>query len=191
MEGPDGSGKSTQVRLLKHVWESQGRTVTALREPGGTALGDALRQILLSSELTISSMAEAFLFNAARRQLVEEQIAPALSRGDIVICDRFWPSTLVYQCLAGGQLESDVRPLCMLATAGIRPDAVAVMDVPLETTLARLGGRADRIEGRGPEFLARVRQGFLDLAERERWPIIDGRSHQDVVTRSLLEIFRA
>ncbi|MGE4158254.1 MAG: dTMP kinase [Planctomycetota bacterium] len=191
LEGPDGSGKSTQVRALKELWESRGRRVTSLREPGGTCLGDALRQILLSSDLTISPMAEAFLFNAARRQLVEEQILPALQRGDIVVCDRFWPSTVVYQCLAGGEREDDVRKLCALASAGAQPDAIAVLDVPLATTMARLGGKADRIESRGPDYLSRVRDGFLNLARREGWPVVDGSQPVGDVTLRLEGIFRA
>jgi len=178
-EGIEGSGKSTQARLLAESLRDQGREVLALREPGGSAIAEKIRAMLLDpANKALSPIAELLLYEAARAQLVTEILRPALDRGAIVICDRFYDSTTAYQG-AGRQLRSvDFSTLNRLATGGIVPDVTFLLDVPVEIGLRRAKGNSagDRIEQEPVEFHNRVRQGFLAIAaaERGRIQLLDG-----------------
>ncbi len=166
LEGPDGSGKTTQAARLATWLASIGREVVACREPGGTLLGERLRSILLDrSELTIGMRAEMLLFMSSRAQLVEEVIRPALGRGAVVVVDRFLLSTVVYQGYAGGLDVDQLWQVGLAATAGLLPDLTLLIDVPPEVARARIGPGRDRIEDRGEDSRVRVREGFLTRLE--------------------------
>lgn len=179
-EGPEGSGKTTQIGLLASALEAQGQQVLATREPGGTRIGNAVRAILLDSAHTeMSPRAEALLFNAARAQLVDEVIGPALSKNIVVLCDRYADSTLAYQGYGHGQ---PIRPLADLgryATRELTPDLTIYLDIDPEAGLLRKqNGASDewnRMEEHALTFHRSVRDGYLQLAEAEpgRWLIID------------------
>jgi dTMP kinase len=171
VEGPEGAGKTTQAARLARYVEGRGRTVTLVREPGGTELGERLREILLErrSAGTILPRADALLFNASRAQLVEEVIRPALGRGDIVIATRYTDSTLAYQGYGLGLPLDQLRDVERFATGGLVPRRTVLLDVPVDVGLARKGIRErTRFESaydRG--FHERVRAGFLELARSE------------------------
>ncbi len=178
-EGIDGSGKSTQARLLADRLEAAGYETLLVREPGGTALSEHVRALLLDtadSSLQIDPVAEVLLFSAARAQLVAERIRPALAKGQVVIADRFFDSTTVYQA-AGRELSVElVRALNMQATRGLAPARTYLIDVPLEEAQARRAAHAaDRMETSGGAFFERVRRAYLALTrEEERMCQIDG-----------------
>jgi dTMP kinase len=163
-EGIDGSGKSTQARLAAQSLRAAGRVVVETREPGGTVLGERLRAVLLDAGTgTLAGPAEVALFAAARAQLVAEVIAPARSRGDWVVCDRFLASSLAYQGVGRGLGIGEVRAANALAVDGCMPDLTIVVDVPLAIAEARRG-RGDRIEAEGADFHARVADGYREIA---------------------------
>lgn len=178
-EGPDGSGKSTQARLLVAHLRASGYAVTETREPGGTPIGDHIRQLLLDpSSPPASPLAMAFLLSASRTQLVSDVIMPALAEGQIVVADRYADSTVAYQ--AGGQeLDLDtVLTLGAIATGGLRPDITVYVDIEPAAGLARVAGRGpvDRLDALSLEFHRRVREAYHALGEREsdRWMAVDG-----------------
>lgn len=184
-EGIEGSGKSTQARLLAGWLGSSGREVILLREPGGTPLGERVRQILLNGETrALSPWAELFLYEACRAELVKEVIAPALREGKTVVCDRFTDSTLAYQGYARGLSIDEVEAANRAAAAGLAPDVTFLIDCPVETGLKRAwsrieskgGDREDRFEKEAVAFHEAVRKGYLDIASREpeRLRIVDG-----------------
>ncbi|HOS92312.1 MAG TPA: dTMP kinase [Armatimonadota bacterium] len=178
-EGGDGTGKTTQCRLLVDALRARGVAVVATREPGGTALGDRVRDLLLHSGIDIGPMAEALLFAAARAQHVTEVIAPALARGETVVCDRFLGSSLVYQGIGLGLGMETVRAVNELATAGVLPDVTVVLDVPVEESLRRKhadGELPDTVESRGSRFHERVREGYRGLGSQlpGRVAVLDG-----------------
>ncbi|MBI4525477.1 MAG: dTMP kinase [Deltaproteobacteria bacterium] len=172
-EGGDGSGKTTQLRLLEEYLCGQGRTCLSTREPGGTALGQMIRRVLVEvggSEL--ASPTELFLYLADRSHHVQEIIQPALSHGKLILCDRFADSTLAYQGFGRGVDLKLVRQLNQIASRGMQPDLTLLLDSPVELGLARTrdrGGeqREDRFEREELEFHERVRRGYLKLAEEE------------------------
>jgi dTMP kinase len=179
LEGPEGSGKSTQARLLADRLTAAGFDCLVTREPGGTPLGESIRQILLHSrDLDPVPGADALLFNAARAQLVSEVVEPALDRGEVVICDRFADSTIAYQGYGAGEPIEDLRALERVAIGNLRPDLTVLVDIPVEQGLGRK--QSDQItrfeERQDVEFHRRVRQGFLELAsaEPDRWLVLDG-----------------
>jgi dTMP kinase len=198
LEGPDGAGKSrAAVRLAEHL-RARGRQVTATREPGGTRLGEQIREILLDrSAVARGPEADALLFNAARSQLVREVIRPALERGEVVICDRFAGSTLAYQGYGAGVDLASLRLVEELAVDGTRPDLVLLLDAPVEVGLARRG-RGDPAEltrfedaaRHGHAFHERVRRGYLALAEAdpEHWRVIDADRLPDAVDAELFRL---
>jgi dTMP kinase len=195
LEGPDGSGKTTQAARLVHWLATIGREVVACREPGGTALGERLRSILLDrSNLTIGMRAETLLFMSSRAQLVEEVIQPALARGAVVVVDRFLLSTVVYQGYAGGLVVDELWRVGLTATAGLLPDLTLLIDVSPDVAERRIGPPRDRIEDRGDDARKRVREGFLAAANTYPAPIvlIDGSADPDSVAAQLRsEVTRA
>ncbi len=156
LEGIDGCGKSTQVQLLGEWLRGAGYAVTLTREPGGTALAERLRALILDQTITCSPRAELLMLLAARAQHVAEVIAPALDAGGVVICDRFTLSSLAYQGAGRGLPEDEILAANATATGGVMPDLTIVLDVPLEVTMGRIGERQDRFEGEGAKFLTRV-----------------------------------
>jgi dTMP kinase len=163
-EGIDGSGKSVQAELLAASLRAEGREVVQTREPGGTALGEQVREILLGGG-SIAPWAEATLFAGARAQLVEEVIRPALARGADVVCDRFLDSSLAYQGIARGLGLEAVLELNALATGRLTPDRTFLLLLPVAEAVRRTEGRRDRIEREGHGFLERVDRAYRDLAE--------------------------
>jgi dTMP kinase len=179
-EGPEGAGKTTQADLLRAAVEATARDVLLVREPGGTQVGEVIRGMLLdvgAAGAPVSPRVDALLFNAARAQLVEERIRPALERGTTVICGRFADSTLAYQGYGMGLPLDDLRALERFATGGIRPDLTILLDLPVTVGLARKRGEErTRFETAfDVGFHDRVRQGFLALAaaEPERFVTLD------------------
>lgn len=169
-EGPDGSGKSTQAQSLASRLQEEGYRVLLTREPGGTKLGEAVREILLGKAHQISQRTEALLYAAARAQHVEEKLIPALARGQIVICDRFVDSSLAYQGYGLGMCLSEINQINSFATGGLKPDLTFLLDLSPQEGLARARqdrGQMDRIEERDLQFHTKVRQGFLELAKQE------------------------
>jgi len=189
-EGIEGSGKSTQMNLLKGYLEKKGRSVLSLREPGGTSIGESLRRILLTvGDEKITPATELFLYEACRAQLVANVIRPALRAGRIVLCDRFIDSTLAYQGHGRGIETEVIRSMNDTASGGIKPDITFFLDIEAKAGLQRAwtrlnngdgagedGVKEDRFEREDMAFHERVRRGFLEIAAREqRVRIIDGR----------------
>jgi dTMP kinase len=176
-EGLDGSGKSTQVRRLYERLRGAGRDPVLVREPGGTPLSERIRALLLEPNGDVAPRAELLLFAAARAQLVETAIRPALEAGRPVLCDRFFDSTTAYQGAGRGLAEPDwLAGFHRFATGGLVPHRTYVLDVPPGTAADRRRRAPDRIEAAGDDFFTRVRQGYLRLAEAEpeRVVVLDG-----------------
>lgn len=167
-EGPEGGGKTTQARRLAESLRSEGYVVVPVYEPGGTPIGDAIRALLLSPEQEPNARTEALLFAAARAQLVDEVIRPALSKGAIVISDRFSDSTIAYQVGGRGLPRDAVDGLIEFATAGVKPDLTFLLDVAVETGFVRKRQAApDRMEQADRSFHERVRDAYRELAKAE------------------------
>jgi dTMP kinase len=161
-EGIDGSGKTTQAALLAASLRAEGREVVELREPGGTPLGEQLRELLLHGP-ELSAWAEAAVFAAARAELVAEVIQPALARGATVVCDRYLDSSLVYQGIGRGLGLDAVYELNLAVTGGLLPDRTFVLALDADSSRARLTGERDRIEARGGEFARRLAAGYAQI----------------------------
>ena len=174
-EGVDGSGKSTQARLLAERLRSEGREVVLTREPGGTAAGEGIREILLHGE-ALAPWAEASLFAAARAQLLEEVVRPALARGADVVSDRYLDSSLAYQGFARGLGVDRVLELNLLATSGLLPDRTFLILLPPAEAAARRSGKLDRIEREGPAFAEEVDRAYREIAGAfaDRVQVVDG-----------------
>lgn len=185
-EGPDGSGKSSQVASLVEFLSKQGYKVLVTREPGGTAIGDEIRAIL--SDLSHTEMhprTETLLFLAARAQIVEQVILPAIEEGTIVLCDRYADSTLAYQGYGHQNDLRQIQTLLDFATAGLKPDLTLLLDVDVEIGLQRRasGGQWNRLDAYDLDFHRRVRVGYHQLvqADPQRWVVIDaGQSPRQV-----------
>ena len=161
LEGIDGTGKSTQCRLLAEWLRARGLAVTECVEPGGTPLGEQLRAMLLGGRWEMSRAAEVLLFMASRAELVERVVRPALGQGGAVVSDRFLLSNVVYQGHAGGDDPAELWRLGRYATGGLEPDLYVVLDMAVSQTASRRKAEADRIERRGAAHQEAVRQGFL------------------------------
>lgn len=194
LDGPDGCGKSAQAEALVQWLQAAGRDVLHVREPGSTPVGEALRQLLLSPATgELQPISEALLFAAARAELVAGKVAPALRGGAIVVSERCYLSTVVYQGLAvasgpGNALPADwLFDLARRVHGSVVPDQVLVLDVPFEVSLARRRSRAeDRIEGRGRDYHERVRRGYLEAAARDgRAAVLDASRAFEVVQQDL------
>ena len=194
IEGPDGSGKTTQAMALATHLASRGLDVHVTREPGGTWLGERLREVLLArtaSAAATDPLTDALLFNAARRQLVSEVIRPALAAGTTIVCARFTDSTLAYQGYGAGVPLERLHALEQAATDGLKPDLTILLDLPVENGLARVApGDVTRFEAEFDlAFHRRVRAGFLALAtaESHRFAVVDAGRDSDAVARAVAD----
>ncbi|MBN1910595.1 MAG: dTMP kinase [Pirellulales bacterium] len=188
IDGCDGTGKSTQMELLAGWLRGQGREVVVCRDPGSTPLGEAVREVLLRrTDLRIDRRSEMLLYMAARAQLVEEVIRPALAEGKTVLSDRYLLANVVYQGHAGGLDVPTLWQVGRVATDGLEPDLVLLLDMPSDAAAARLARSLDRMEQQGDAFHAAVRQGFLDEAARhpDRIVVIDAARDIDTVQADL------
>lgn len=185
-EGVDGAGKSTQTALLKGALEAAGYTVCATREPGGDTFAEAVRQLLLSTDMV--PQAELLLFLAARAQHVHRIVRPNLESGEIVLCDRYMDSTLAYQGFARRLDLGHIRQLNAFATGGLVPDLTLLLDLDPAAGLGRQGER-NRMESEGLAFHQRVRQGFLHLAANEpaRFAVVDAAAPPDAIHDVVLQ----
>ena len=194
LEGIDGSGKSTQIARLADWLRSRGLDVTTCRDPGSTPLGDAVRAILLDRhDVHPEPVAEMLLYMAARAQLVAEVVAPALDRGDWVVSDRYLVSNIVYQGHAGGIDPESVRRVGAVATGGLMPDLVILLDADLETSAGRLDRPLDKLENRGDGYRRRVRECYLAEARRDpdRTCVVDAAGGIDEVAARIRAVVAA
>lgn len=187
LDGLDGAGKSTQCRLLADRLRRHGFAVTECADPGGTVVGDVLRDVLLHRRHGMSLPCEALLFMASRAQLTAEVIRPALDRGEAVVADRYLLANVVYQGHAGGLDPAELWNIGRLATQGLEPDLTFVLDLPLEQARARRAGPGDRVEKRDNAYHARVRAGFqAEARERpERVRIVDASRPAEAVHEAI------
>lgn len=195
LDGIDGVGKSTQLRLLIEWLEECGHRVVTCRDPGSTPLGESLRELLLHSgdDRPINPRAEMLMYMAARAQLVDEVIRPALDEGAVVVSDRYLLANLAYQAHAGGLPREVVADVGAIATDGIHPDRVFLLDLDPEAAAQRRGGEADRMESRGLAYQQRLRTGFLEEARRDpqRIAVIDATASIDSVRDAIRTIAAA
>jgi dTMP kinase len=191
-DGPDGSGKTTQFNRFAHACEAAGLEVCAVREPGGTLVGEEVRRLLLEYREDqggeMDKRCEMLLFMASRAQLITQKIRPALARGAVVLADRFISSTLAYQGSAGGIPVADILKIGQVALGDTWPDLVVVFDVDEATAATRLNPLLDRIEAKGSLYHARVRAGYLEQAEQDpdRYCLIDARADPETVWTQLI-----
>ena len=195
LEGPDGCGKSTQAKLLSEWLKVQGYPVLLTREPGGTAIGDQVRQVLMSLEnRRMNPRTEFLLFSASRTQLVHEVIQPQLDKGGVIVSDRFYDSSLAYQGHGHGLDESMLRVITKFVTGGLTPDLTFLLDLPAQVGLTRRrdGGNWNRLDDYDLEFHERARRGYLTLAatEPDRWKIIQADRPVDEIQDELREVVR-
>ena len=192
LDGVDGAGKSTQLGLLEEWLLTQGHSVVRCREPGGTEVGERIRDLLLHTECAIGAAGETLLYMASRAELVARVIRPAIADGQVVLCDRFLLSTVAYQGHAGGIDPEQVRAVGRFATGGLQPDWTGVLDIDPQSAAARRLEPADRIEGRSPDFHRRVREGFLIEARQdpERISVIPAGADPRMVHRHIVREVR-
>lgn len=192
LEGPDGGGKSTQAKRLVDHLQAQGHEVLLTREPGGTEIGDQIRQVIMSLEnKSMSPEAEFLLFSASRAQVVQELIEPQLERGGIVVCDRFYDSSLAYQGY-GHELDLELlRTITGFVSGGLVPDLTFLLDLTSELGLERRkhDGRWNRLDNYDLAFHERVREGYHRLAELDpdRWVQIDAAQTEDEIQEQIRE----
>jgi dTMP kinase len=190
LDGLDGTGKSTQCRLLAEWLRGQGLDVVTCRDPGDTPVGNALRAMLLDHGQDLTPISEALLFMASRAELVARVIHPALAAGRWVVSDRFLLANVVYQGHAGGLNVDELWEIGRITTGGLEPDLTIVLDLPVELANQRRGRTADRLERRDPAYQKRVRQGFLTEARRrpERIAVVDATPSVDEVQDAIRAI---
>jgi dTMP kinase len=188
LEGIDGAGKSTQQQRLAAWLAARGQSVVTCRDPGSTALGDRIRNLVLHQhDIAVDPLSEMLLFMAARCQLVREVIGPALQRGAWVVCDRFQMSTVVYQGHAGRVDLESIRSAGAIATGGLVPELTIVFDLDEVSARSRIGRHLDRLESRDDEYWRAVREGFLTEARRDpqRVEVVDASLAVDEITRRI------
>ncbi|MBE7531085.1 MAG: dTMP kinase [Chloroflexi bacterium] len=194
LEGPEGGGKSSQIRLLYDFLQAQGIAVRLTREPGGTSIGDEIRACVHNVQNTaMCPEAELLLYSASRAQLVWEVIRPSLAAGSVVLCDRYYDSTLAYQGYGRGLDLTALRQITHFATGGLKPDLTILLDIDVTVGLARRtngGVEMNRLDLETVAFHQRVRQGYHQLAVQEpaRWVIIDAGRPSEVVQADLRAI---
>jgi dTMP kinase len=181
LEGGDATGKSTQVERLAARLRETGREVVVTFEPGATALGARLRELVLHGDVPIDPVAEALLMAADRAQHVAEVIRPALTRGAWVVCDRYLPSSLAYQGIGRGLGVAEVEQMNQPAISGVTPDVVVVLDLARDEARARLGDERDRLEEEDDAFALAVHEAYRDLARLHGWPVVDAGAAPDAV----------
>ena len=194
LEGGEGAGKSTLMPMLADRLRSAGHSVLGTREPGGTQLGERVREILLSERGLDDPLAELLLFEAARAHLVRTIIHPALERGAVVLCDRFAGSSVAYQGYGRGVPLETVAQANAIATSGLEPDLTLLFDLPVDAGLRRRAsaGAANHFEAESLAFHERVRAGFLELARSPSWRVIDAaRPLEDVLESAWQEVSKA
>lgn len=187
-EGADGSGKSTQFTRLTKAFEDAKIPHTTVREPGGTPVGEKIRDALLTREIGhMSVRTEMLLYMASRAELVETKIIPALKKNHAVLADRFVSSTLAYQGAAGGLPSADISAAARVATQGLLPDLILLFDLDQGAAAKRLSPLLDRMEAKGAAFHQRVRQGYLDQAKSDprRFAVLDASKPAEDVWRQL------
>lgn len=190
LEGADGCGKTTQLKLLKEYFEKLGYEVVVTREPGAKGLGEEIRKLLLHYDGYVSPKCEAFMFLADRAQHIDTIIKPAVEEGKIVLCDRHTDSTIAYQGYGRGEDTEKLTALNTLATGGYKPDLTLVYDVDIETAISRRGDDRDRMEQAGKDFQIRVQQGYREIAKLEpnRVKIIDAKDSIEKVFNKTQEL---
>lgn len=187
LDGVDGCGKSTQARrLAEHLTKVRGVEALHLREPGSTAAGERIREIVLAREHDLDPGVELLLFAAARRQMLRELVAPALAAGRDVVCERFHASTFAYQAVAGGLPEADVLALLVRWSNEPEPDALVLLDLDPDLAARRRTGPTDRIEAKGLEFQRKVAAGYRRFAAlRPATRVVDASGDADAVERAV------
>lgn len=191
IEGTDGTGKTTQVQRLCDWLSHRGLAVIACRDPGGTAVGETIRDILLHGRnIPLDLRSEALLYMAARAQLVAEVIRPALEGGKMVVADRFLLSNIAYQGYGGGLPIDELWKIGLFATGGLLPDVTIVLDMPVSEALERVKRERDRLESRGDEYLERVRDGFLQMACKaaDRITVVRADRPPEAIHESIVQI---
>lgn len=195
-EGPDGSGKTSQMQKVVSWLEKQSLPILQTREPGGTRIGEKIRDVLHDTEhVEMSSQAEILLYSASRAQIVSELILPALHAGKIVLCDRYYDSTYAYQGYGRGLDLDALRQITEFATQHLRPDVTLYLDVKPEVGLQRRmsgGGEINRLDREALSFHQRVREGYLQLVEQEpdRWRVIDANQEFGAVMNDIRTVLR-
>lgn len=194
-EGIEGAGKSTLVAGVAERLRSGGERVLVTKEPGGTEFGDAVRGVFLDPAFSVDPVAEVMLINASRAQLVADVIAPALKAGTVVLCDRFYDSTIAYQGFGRGLDGEELLQICLAATHRISPDLTILVDIPVELSASRIRtrGGVDRLEREDAAFHTRVRDGYLALAARfhQRYVTLDGTQDSALLVREAAAIVEA
>lgn len=195
-EGIEGSGKSTVMGAVERALRAEGHEVVVTREPGGTPLGDAVRELVLHRrEMDVHPLTELLLINSSRAQLVADVVRPALERGAVVLCDRYVHSSVAYQGYGRGLSLDVVRAVCEAATGRLMPDLTLLVDVSYETSRARLSERGkehDRVEQEDEAFHRRIREGYLEIAKHdERVVRIDGERAPEVVADAAMAALSA
>jgi dTMP kinase len=189
-EGLDGSGKSTLMENLRREFERRGRTVKVTREPGGSILGDAIRELLLRPTEVPTPEAELFLYEAGRAQHVTTRIQPWLQENFVVLCDRFSASSVAFQFGGRGLPRAMIDTLNVIATQGLEPDLTILLDLSVEEAQRRMSGRdQDRFETEAQEFHERVRRTYLELADENsnQWLVLDAKEPVATLNAILLE----
>lgn len=197
LEGPEGSGKTTQVRRLVEALNLHGFAVLALREPGGTAIGEQIRDVLHAMRnQEMHARTEILLYCASRAQLVEQVIRPCLASGGVVVCDRYADSTLAYQGYGRGLDLEILRTILGFATGGLKPDLTLYLDVDVETGLSRKrvgGAEWNRMDDLPVDLHRRVRAGYLEMAAQEpaRWRVVDAARDEQAIASDIWRIVQA
>ena len=189
-EGADGSGKTTQIKLLETYLTDKKKNFLLTRDPGGTKLGSKLREILLNYEGKIAPFCELFLYLADRAQHVDELIVPNLNEGKMVLCDRYIDSTLAYQGYARGLNIDEIINLNNLVTHSLMPDLTLLFDIDTNIAMTRIGDQKDRLESEAAHFHEKVRNGYLDLAKKnpQRIKIIDATMSIEDINKQVIKL---
>lgn len=197
LEGPEGSGKTSHIKPLVEWLTTQGHVVYPTREPGGTEIGNQIREVLVSMKNeSMHPRTELLLFQAARAQIVEQVLRPRLAAGEVVLCDRYFDSTLAYQGYGHDLFSLDeIRSLIHFATNGLTPDLTILLDLDVELGLQRKGKTDEwnRLDAYTVDFHKRVRAGYRELVKRDpqRWRVVDASQPWDVVQKNLREVIGA